>query len=268
MRIQVTAAAIAPGDVGVIRSGPWGRTLGWDAAGVVDAAGPGVRDLGHGDEVMAWTYWSTSGRGTQAEYAIFDRSEVAKAPRTVGAVLASTLPLNGTTAWQALEELAAQSDESLLVLGAAGSIGGIVLDLARARGMEVWGVASPKDARFVSGLGAHFIERGQAAADELLAARLQGVDKVLATAPVDESWGRVIRPGGRFLSTVGQSMAGVDSGYLNAHIDAGQLAALAACVDRGEVRLRVAEEVLFDAAVTAYAHAARPGVRGRIVLTP
>jgi NADPH:quinone reductase-like Zn-dependent oxidoreductase len=266
--VRVTAAAITPGDVGVSRSGPWNRTLGWEAAGVIESVGQSVRDLRPGDAVMGWSYWLSSGRGAQAEYAVFDASATALRPRSADAAHASTLPLDGTTAWQALAELDAKPGESLLILGAAGSIGGFVLDLAVAQGLEVWGVASAGDGDFVTGLGAHFVARGDTAAGAVLGARPSGIDKALATAPVEDTWRRVIRPGGRFLSTVGQSMTGVDSGYLNAHPDAGQLTALAERVDRGELRLRVAGQHTFDDAAAAYAQAAAPGVRGRVVLTP
>ncbi|MEU3620487.1 NADP-dependent oxidoreductase [Streptomyces sp. NPDC006872] len=266
--VRVAAAGINPIDVDTSRSGPRNRTLGWEAAGVVDAVGQGVRGFRPGDAVIGWTYWLSSGRGTQAEYVVLDASATAEAPRTIDAAHAATLPLNGSTAWQALAGLGITAGESLLVVGAAGSIGGFAIDLAVAQGAEVWGVASPADADFVAGLGARFVARGHTAVAEVRAACPLGVDKMLATARIDDAWRHVIRPGGRFLSTVGQSLPEVESGFLNAHPDASQLTALAAHVDRGELRVRTAEQQTFDQAATAYAHASAPGLRGRVVLTP
>ncbi|MCX4679134.1 alcohol dehydrogenase catalytic domain-containing protein [Streptomyces sp. NBC_01433] len=266
--VRVTASGINPVDVDASRSGPWNRTLGWEAAGIVDAVGAGVDDIRPGDVVIGWTYWFSNGHGTQAQYVVLYASATARAPCAVDAAHAATLPLNGSTAWQVLAQLGIKAGESLLVIGAAGAIGGVAIDLATARGVEVRGIASPADAAFVTGRGAHFTARGDAAIDEVLAARPPGVDKVLATARIDDAWHRVIRPGGRFLSTVGQTFPGSDSGFLNAHPDASTLTALAQHVDQGEIRLRTAGRHTFGQAPTAYARAAAPGLRGRVVLIP
>lgn len=265
--VRVAAAGINPVDVDASRSGPWNRILGWEAAGVVEAVGQGVDDLHPGVAVIGWTYWFSSGRGTQADYVVLEATGMTRAPRSVDAAHAATLPLNGSTSWQALAGLDVMAGESLLVIGAAGAIGGFAIDLAAARGAEVVGVASPGDADFVTGRGARFTARGDAALADVLSAFPSGVDKALATARIDDAWRRVIRPGGRFLSTVGQPLPGCDSGFLNAHPDASDLAALAEQVDKGELRLRLAEHHPFDQAPAAYAHAA-PGLRGRVVLTP
>ncbi|MEW2168160.1 NADP-dependent oxidoreductase [Streptomyces sp. NPDC007084] len=266
--VRVAAAGINRVDVEAARSGPWKRTLGWEAAGVVAVAGPGTHTFRPGDAVIGWTYWFSSGRGTQAEYVVLDASETAAAPVSVDAGEAATLPLNGATAWQALARTGAEPGESLLVIGAAGAIGGFAIDLATARGMTVWGVAAPTDAEFVGGRGAHFIGRGDTAVDQVRAACPSGVDAVLATAWVDQAWRAVLRPGGRFVSTVGQTLPGIDNEFLNAHPDAGELAELACLVDRGALRLRPADRFPLDQAATAYALADAPGKRGRVVLTP
>ncbi|WP_125492461.1 NADP-dependent oxidoreductase [Streptomyces sp. WAC 04229] len=265
--VRVSAAGVNPVDVDAGRTGPFDRVLGWEAAGVAEAVGEDVRGVRVGDAVMGWTYWFSSGRGCQAQYCVLDASEVSAAPRQVDAAQAATVPLNGSTAWQALLELGVQPGESLLVMGAAGSIGGFAIDLAVGKGCEVWGVAAARDADFVGARGAHFVDR----ADALRgggALPSGGVDAVLATAPVDEAWQTAVRPDGRFLSTVGQTLPRTACGFLNAHPDAGQLGELAQVVDSGELRTRVAQRYPLADAVVAYADAAAPAVRGRLVLTP
>ncbi|MFI5854755.1 NADP-dependent oxidoreductase [Streptomyces parvulus] len=263
--VLVKAAGINPVDVEAVRAGPFGRTLGWEAAGLVDAVGRDVRGLRPGDAVIGWTYWFASGRGTQAEYAVLDAAATVSAPRTLDAVRAATVPLNGTTAWQALVELGMEPGESLIVVGAAGSIGGFAVDLAVSRGCEVWGVAAARDAGFVTGRGARFADRDDEPGTATLGTRF---DAMLATAPVDGAWQSVLRPTGRFLSTVGQSLPDFGGRFLNAHPDAGALSGLAALVDRGELRTRVARRYPLVRAPEAYAEAASPGARGRVVLVP
>ncbi len=160
VRIKVAAGALNPVDAGV-RAGFFGGAgktlgLGWDAAGTVDAVGTAAA-WQVGDPVVALVPGVADPLGAHAEYVVVDTDAVAKAPATVDAVHAGTLPLNGLTAVQALDLLDLAPGASLLVTGAAGAVGGFAVQLAAHRGIEVTGHARAGDEELVRSLGAvHF----------------------------------------------------------------------------------------------------------------
>jgi NADPH:quinone reductase-like Zn-dependent oxidoreductase len=172
VRIRVQAAPVHPVDIAtragrlaehglMAASGDVG--LGWDLAGVVDALGPGVDRFTTGDMVIGMRDLLTAPVGAQAEQVVLDTDAVAPAPRSVTPVEASTIPLNSLTAAQALDLLALQPGQWLLVTGAAGALGGFALQLAVLRGLRTVAVAAPGDEELVRGLGAdEFVARTQA----------------------------------------------------------------------------------------------------------
>ena len=127
LRICVQAAAVNPVDLAT-RDGHlsaaglvagWPLALGWDVAGVVDALGPDVDDLALGDAVIGIRNVLSAPGGTHAESVVLDRDAVARAPLAATPAEASTLPLNGLTAVQALDLVALAPGQTLLVTGAA-----------------------------------------------------------------------------------------------------------------------------------------------------
>ena len=163
VRIAVEAAAVNPADIatragmlagaGLMVPGEY-TALGWDAAGTVDAVGDGVVGFAPGDRVIGLRDRLTAPVGAHAERVVLDADAVAHAPRTASAAEASTLPLNGLTAVQALDLLALAPGEWLLVTGAAGAVGGFAVELAVLRGLRVVAVARPADEELVRGFGA------------------------------------------------------------------------------------------------------------------
>jgi len=154
VRIRVQAAPVHPVDIAtragrlaehglMAASGDVG--LGWDLAGVVEALGPGVDRFTTGDMVIGMRDLLTAPVGAQAEQVVLDTDAVAPAPRSVTPVEASTIPLNSLTAAQALDLLALQPGQWLLVTGAAGALGGYALQLAVLRGLRTVAVAAPGD---------------------------------------------------------------------------------------------------------------------------
>jgi NADPH2:quinone reductase len=103
--------------------------IGWDLAGVIDEVGPEVDQFAAGDAVIGMRDLLTAPIGAQAEQVVLDTDAVAHAPRSVSAVEASTHPLNGLTARQALDLLGLRPGQWLLVTGAAGALGGFALEL-------------------------------------------------------------------------------------------------------------------------------------------
>ncbi|MEV7176575.1 NADP-dependent oxidoreductase [Kitasatospora sp. NPDC093679] len=177
VRIRVRAASVNPLDL-KIRSGRMAAVApasfpvvpGLDAAGVVDAVGENA-GAAVGDEVLG----STAG-GSYAEYALLDRP-VAK-PEALSWEAAASLVTVGRTAHRVLEQLGVQEGRTLLVHGAAGSVGIIAVQLAVARGITVVGTAAEHDLERVTALGATAVRYGEGWVDRVRAAAPQGVDFV------------------------------------------------------------------------------------------
>jgi NADPH2:quinone reductase len=154
VRIRVQAAAVNPVEIAtragwLAESGLIAATgqigIGWDLAGVVDEVGPDVDQFAAGDAVIAMRDLLSAPIGAQAEQVVLGTDAVAHAPRSVSPVEASTLPLNGLTAMQALDLLDLRAGQWLLVTGAAGALGGFALELAAIRGLRTVAIASADD---------------------------------------------------------------------------------------------------------------------------
>jgi zinc-binding alcohol dehydrogenase family protein len=137
------------------------RVLGWDAAGVVVDKGADVTGFAVGDEVF---YAGELERpGSNAEYQAVDERLVGRKPKSIGFAEAAALPLTSITAWELLFDRFSvrdgESDASLLVSGAAGGVGSILLQLARRlTGLTVIATASrPETVRWVSEMGAYHV---------------------------------------------------------------------------------------------------------------
>ena len=165
VRIRVEAAAVNPVDIATrqglmnaARPGVIGDRdqvgIGWDVAGTVDAAGPGVASFAAGDRVIGLRDRLDQPLGTYAERVVLDAADVAPAPRSVAAAAAATLPLNGLTTVQALDRLGLAAGQSILVTGAAGGLGGLGVELAAMRGLRVIAAAGDADEELARKLGA------------------------------------------------------------------------------------------------------------------
>jgi NADPH:quinone reductase len=252
----------ASGDVG----------LGWDLAGVVDALGPGVDRFTAGDMVIGMRDLLTAPVGAQAEQVALDTDAVAPAPRSVTPVEASTIPLNSLTADQALDLLALNSGQWLLVTGAAGALGGFALQLAVLRGLRTMAVAAPGDEELVRRLGAdEFIARTQglgAAVRRVVPAGVHGaLDAGLVGMPALDA----VREKGAFVAVAAGAapvpLRGTRVHNVWIHADGPRLAELAALVDAGQLTPRVAATLPLEQVAVAHERVAAGGIRGRIVLT-
>jgi NADPH2:quinone reductase len=161
--VEVRAVSVNPVDVKQrARSDPQGqaRVLGYDAAGVVVAAGADVTDYLAGDEVY---YAGSIGRpGSNAARQLVDERIVGRKPSTLTFAQAAALPLTSITAWEALfDKLALTSDSvgTLLVVGASGGVGSMVVQLARQlTGLTVIGTGGRDESGdWVRRLGAHHV---------------------------------------------------------------------------------------------------------------
>ena len=168
IRIRVKAAGVSPtdpkirrGDLKAVFPLPGGAVLGFEAAGVVDAVGPSVSGVQEGDEVASLL----AGLGGYGEYAI--ASSWTPKPPNVSWSDAAALPASAEAAVGILKQLGVAEGETLLVLGAAGSVGMIATQLAVSRGATVVGAASPRDHDLVRDLGGIPVSYGAGLADRV-----------------------------------------------------------------------------------------------------
>ncbi|HET7015016.1 MAG TPA: NADP-dependent oxidoreductase [Streptosporangiaceae bacterium] len=181
IRIKVRAAGISPTDL-ALRAGylkdaiplPADAVLGFEAAGTVDAAGPGVNGTRVGDGVTALLF----SLGGYAEYAV--ASIWTRKPETVSWVDAAALPSSAEAAAGVLRQLQVQSGETLLLFGGGGSVGIIATQLAVASGIKVISAVGEHDETLVRELGATPVRYGSGLPDRVRA--LGSVDAVFDAA--------------------------------------------------------------------------------------
>jgi NADPH2:quinone reductase len=160
VRVVVHAAGVNPVDAGNRADGTWaGLTppciLGYDIAGTVESAGPGVTGLAPGDRVMAMTHFR-DGAGGYAELAVVNAGLVAPIGPAVSFTAAAATPLAAGTAYDLLARLALPTGSSVLVLGGSGGVGLFVLQLAAAAGITAIGVGRQALHEQMLSLGASF----------------------------------------------------------------------------------------------------------------
>ena len=241
--------------------------LGWDVSGVVEAVGRGVVRFKPGDEVFGMLSYPF-GHGAHAEYIAAPARVFARKPDSIDHVQAGALPLVSLTAWQALVENAKlEAGQRVLIHAAAGGVGHVAVQIARARGAYVIGTASEEKHDFVRALGA----------DEMIDYRtvrfeeaVQDVDVVLDTIGDDYSMRslRTLRRGGIVVSI---SVFGSDDFYREAEergvrairmlVDSSRhdMASIAELVERGQLHAEIA--AVFPLVRAADAH--RLGETGR-----
>lgn len=282
LRIRVHAATVNPTDTyvgngaraAVQQSTPKPYVPGMDAAGVIDEIGPGIETaLRIGDPVMAIVLPSGT-HGAYSELIVVPVESVARAPRGVDHVAASTLPMNGLTARLSLDQLALNHGQTLLVTGAAGCYGGYVVQLAKADGLRVIADASDADRELVTSLGADVVlTRGTDLAERVRALEPSGVDALADGAVMNEQILPAVRDGGGFATVRG--WAGPSErdvvihhtwvrDYLRAY---DRLDRLGRQVEEGAITLRVAQTFTAEQAGDAHRMLQAGGIRGRLVVT-
>jgi zinc-binding alcohol dehydrogenase family protein len=208
--VEVRAISVNPADTKLRAGsrpppGEW-KVLGYDVAGVVSEIGPEVTMFGRGDEVF---YAGDIMRpGGNAEFHLVDERIVGHKPRTLSWAEAAALPLTSITAWEALFDRldvsrSVPGANSLLIIGGAGGVGSIAVQLARRlTDLEVIATASGRDAReWVAELGAHHvIDHMKPLSAEIKAAGLAAPGFVFSTSHTDAHLTeitRLIAPQGR-----------------------------------------------------------------------
>jgi len=206
--VEVAAVSVNPVDIKRRQSLAPSSTpviLGFDAAGVVTAVGREVSTLSVGDEV--WYAGDISRPGTNAQFHAVDERIVSRKPRSLSFADAAALPLTTITAWESLFdrfELKAESQGDLLIVGAAGGVGSVMIQLAKARtGVRVIGTASRTESReWVADLGADVVINHHDLRSEALAVAADGVDWLFSphSAGNVEDYAEILKPFGHIVA--------------------------------------------------------------------
>jgi len=289
--VRIRAAGVNPADT-YGRSGNYANkppvpyTPGTDGAGVVEAVGPEVKSVKHGDRV----YLARTLTGTYAEYALALEAQAQPLPERISFAQGAGIFVPYATAFRALSQVAkARAGETVLVHGASGGVGVAAVQTARAAGMTVLGTAGSERGRELARReGAHHVLDHGAAGyrDEILRlAGGKGVDVILemlanvnlgADLKLLAPRGRVVVIGSRGDVTVTpRDLMGRDAsihGMLLWNITpddaASAHAAIAAGLENGTLRPVVGLELPLAKAPEAHRKVMEPGAFGKIVLVP
>ena len=279
--VENEAATINPADIGMVAgqfaswlpatiTSPY--TPGWDLAGRIIAVGEGVDPTLVGTRAVGFSNWVEAGRGTQASVVALPVENVAIAKDGLPSAQLTTVSLNGLTAWAAIKELALAPESTLVVAGAAGSVGGFAVELARLAGVRVIAAVSEKDSDYALGLGAFAVatrEEGDigAAVQKIIPG---GADALFDTTNTLGSSGLgAIRDGGVHVTSTSPPEAerGIRVTKIYGLIDGDALQRLVDMASAGEVHTPVAREFPINDVRQAYEEFAAGPHRGRIVLT-
>jgi NADPH2:quinone reductase len=279
--IATEAATVNPADVALVTGAmasflpPAFRapyTPGWDLAGRVVAVGDGGDSSWVGDRVVGFSPWMDTGRGTQAELVALPPGGVAVAPEGLASAQLTTIGLNGLTAWRAIDELDLTPGETLVIAGAAGSVGGFALELAVSRGARVIAAVAESDRDKVLALGATDVAPREAGdlSETVRAIVPAGADaffdttRTLGTTGLD-----AVRDSGRYVTvtTAPEAERDITVTMVYGGPDAVALAALLEMAATGPLHTFVAREFALSDARAAYAEFAARSHSGRIVLT-
>ncbi|MBZ6258411.1 NADP-dependent oxidoreductase [Streptomyces olivaceus] len=276
--VRVRAAGVNPtdwkhrADGGFLGEPPF--VLGWDVSGTVESVGIGVAAFRPGDEVFGMLSYPF-GHGSHAEYVTAPARTFTHVPAGTDHVRAGALPLVSLTAWQALVERAdLQPGQRVLIHAAAGGVGHVAVQIAKARGAHVIGTASTGKHAFLRSLGA----------DEAVDYRetdfteaVRDVDVVLDTIGGDTSLRslRVLRPGGVVVSIlpVGSDEFFEEAGRLGVRAvrmlvdaDRADMREIARLVEAGKLEPTIAKTFPLAEAAGAHALGETGRTTGKIVL--
>lgn len=279
--VEVRAAGVNPSDWKAY-SGAWGTDpgllplrLGQEAAGVVLAVGEGAEGVSVGDEVIAYRV-----RGAYADAIVVPVEALVAKPVTMGWEKAAGLMVTGATAAHTLAATRVGAGDTVLVHGASGGVGAMIVQLARAKGARVIGTADPSNHEYLVDLGAVPVGYGPGLVD-----RVRAVAHGDLTAAIDVSGTRealdtsvtLIRDRRRVATVAGFGYGaqlgvkllgngpGADPGT---QIRAAARAQLVRLVEAGRLNVRVGATYPLVEAARAHRAGIEMRVQGKIILVP
>ena len=275
--VRVKAAGINPGEAS-IREGRmherWPATFpsgqGSDLAGVVEEIGPHVETFSVGDEVIGWT----DQRASQADFVVVPMEQLILRPAEVSWEASGALFVAGTTAYAAVRAVGVGAGDTVVVSGAAGGVGSLVVQLARRAGGKVIGLAGEHNHDWLRDHGVTPVAYGDGVADRIRQASGGRVDAVIDTfgggyvaLAVDElgvtpdrvdtiiDWSAAQKYGAKTEGTAAAASVEV-------------MTDLAELIDRGELEVPIAAAFPLEQVRDAYRELEGRHTRGKIVLIP
>ncbi len=282
--VRVTAAGINPVDWKTRNGGGFRDAigdppmiLGWDVAGVVEAVDPDVTRFAPGDRVFGMPWFPRLARA-YAEFVTSPARQLARTPHALTDEQAGGLPLAGLTAWQALVDVAEVGEGTrVLIHAAAGGVGHLAVQIAKARGAHVIGTAREEKHDFLLGLGV----------DEPIDYTARPFEEVVSDVDVvldlvaGEEYGlrslRTLRTGGLWLCIPADVPDAVEAAARDqskralsflVEPDYAGLESLAALADQGSLRVVIEEAFPLARAAEAHRRLEDGRAKGKIVLTP
>jgi NADPH:quinone reductase-like Zn-dependent oxidoreductase len=281
--VKIKAAAVNPVDAAV-RKGLLKSFLpttfpaipGWDVAGIVEERGFAARRINVGDEVYAyarrpWVQW-----GTYAEYITIPESYLALRPSAISWEATAGIPLVGLTSYQCLYVAGKlQEGQTVLILGASGGIGTLGIQLAKAKGARVIGVASEKNHLYMNGIGADYTlgYRNKHVGQEVKKIFPHGVDLIFDAASGETLQQSLLalKKGGTVVSILNRG-ENIDKSikfhYVFVEPDSSQLEDLAKLANKGKIKVHVSETYPLDKAVEAMKQIETHHTTGKIIIVP
>ena len=206
--VKVEAVSVNPVDYKQRKQASSGRVLGWDAAGTVAAVGPETNLFKPGDQV--YYAGDVTRPGCNSEFHLVDELIVGHKPKKLDFAQAAAMPLTSITAWEAFyDRMKVQPGRSMLIIGGAGGVGSIAVQLARSSGLTVIATASrPQTSEWCKSLGAdHIIDHRKELRPQLKALGMKHVDYIANfSGELDAYWGAMadlIAPQGAMVAIVG-----------------------------------------------------------------
>ncbi|MEA2631310.1 MAG: hypothetical protein QOE66_1529 [Chloroflexota bacterium] len=251
--------------------------IGRDLAGVVEAVGEEIVGLVVGDEVFGYVPMTPPvERGSFAEWVSAADLVLARRPAALGSDEAAALPLAGSAALDLLDAVGIGEGDTLLVVGATGGVGSIVVQLATASGATVIATARPDEVAFIRDLGASdtIDYTGGGVGDAIRARHPDGITALIDLVTQRDALtelGSIVASGGRVATLMGAADLdhfagrGVTAANVNARPTAQKLEHLASLASSGELRVPIQAVYPLDRAGEALA-AFQQGTRGKLVL--
>ncbi|MCL4479117.1 MAG: zinc-dependent alcohol dehydrogenase family protein [Deltaproteobacteria bacterium] len=281
--VKVYATSVNPVDYKIRKAGAWAgvkppAVIGYDVSGVVELVGSGVNGLKPGDEVY-YTPEIVKGQGSYAEYHVANEAIVAIKPSNLSHIEAASIPLAGSTAFDALVTMAnIKAGDSVLIHAGAGGVGSLAIQIAKSLGAYVFTTCGSYNKELVKQLGADRIidYRAENFVDVILKETADnGVDVVFDTVggeTLSESV-KATRSSGRIVSIV-SSDVNIDTAkkknitvdYMFMQRGRSKLDALRALIERGKIRPVIDSVMPLKDVAIAHQRLEKGGVRGKIVL--
>lgn len=243
--------------------------LGSEFSGVVAGVGANVSACKAGDEVYG--YCSLARCGAYAEFVAVKETEIAVKPSSIDFMNAAAIPVGALTAWQAFAMAGLSAGQTVLIHAAAGGVGSLAVQIAKARGAHVIGTASARNAEFVKSLGADEVIDYTTTKFEDVVNGADMVFDLIGGETQARSFG-VLKAGGWLVSAVGppspeeSEKHGVKSAMVMVQPNAPELKEVTALVEAGKLKTFVETVLPLSEARQAHELSQSGRTRGKIVL--